>query len=117
MNIKMIERTSVRTKSSSNDRPLARRVVILGSTGSIGVNALGVTEQLGESCQVLGLSAYNNTERLLEQVKRYQPEVVAVWEETAAKEIRSKGIRVRGKALIVLSGLQGLEELAQWPTA
>src|SRR5437879_1605323 len=94
-----------------------RRVTILGSTGSIGVNALGVVERLGEACQVVALSAYGNTARLLEQVKRYQPEAVAVWEESAAQEIRSKGIRVRGKALVVLSGVEGLVELAQWPTA
>ena len=54
---------------------------------------------------------------MLEQVKRYQPEAVSVWEESAAKEIRNKGIRVRGKALVVLSGLEGLIELAQWPSA
>ncbi len=93
------------------------RVVILGSTGSIGVNALGVTEQLGENCRVVALSAHSNTERLLEQVKRYLPEAVAVWEESDAKRIRAKGIKVRGKSLVVLSGLEGLVELAQWPSA
>ena len=62
-----------------------RRVVILGSTGSIGVNALGVIDQLGDGCRVVGLSAHGNIERLLEQVKRYQPEVISVWEESAAQ--------------------------------
>ncbi len=71
------------------------------------MNALGVAEQLGEDCQVMGLSAYGNMTRLLEQMKRYQPEVVSVWEETDAQDIRSKGIQVRGKALKVLSGLEG----------
>jgi 1-deoxy-D-xylulose-5-phosphate reductoisomerase len=52
-----------------------------------------------------------------DQVKRYQPEVVSVWDEATAREIRSKGIRVNGKTLLVLSGVEGLVELAQWPTA
>ena len=96
---------------------MMKRVVILGSTGSIGVNALGVTQQLGKNCRVVALSAHSNTERLLEQIKKYQPEAVSVWEDSAAKEIRAKGIKVRGKSLIVLSGIEGLMELAQWPSA
>jgi 1-deoxy-D-xylulose-5-phosphate reductoisomerase len=94
-----------------------KRIVILGSTGSIGVNALGVAEQLGKDVRVVALSAHSNTEKLLEQIKRYQPEAVSVWEEAAASIIRSKKIRVRGKALVVLSGMEGLLELAQWPSA
>ena len=85
---------------------MMKRVVILGSTGSIGVNALGVTEQLGKECRVVALSAHSNTEKLLEQIKIYKPEAVSVWEESAAKEIRAKGIKVRGKSLIVLSGIE-----------
>lgn len=94
-----------------------RRLVILGSTGSIGVNALGVTEQLGSSCRVVGLSAYANTTLLLKQIERYQPEVVSIWNEIDARAIRAKGLRVKGKRLTVLSGIEGLEELAQWPSA
>src|SRR5438045_1340889 len=105
------------------DRPVAarplpqsslkeRRMVILGSTGSIGVNALGVAELLGESYRIVGLSAYGNTERLLQQVRKFNPEVVSVWDESVAREIRGRGIRVRGKPLIVLSGIEGLVELA-----
>lgn len=100
-----------------NDNKKERRIVVLGSTGSIGVNALDVTARLGEGYRIVGLSAYGNTERLLEQVRRYGPQVVAVWDEAAANEIRSRGILVRGKRLVVLSGLEGLIELASWPDA
>jgi 1-deoxy-D-xylulose-5-phosphate reductoisomerase len=96
---------------------MTKRLVILGSTGSIGVNALGVAETLGAGCRVIGLSAYANTDRLLQQVRRHAPEVISVWEEASAREIRSKGIRVRGKPLKVFSGIEGLIELAQWPSA
>jgi len=92
-------------------------MIILGSTGSIGVNALDVAERLGERYRIVGLSAYGNSERLLEQIRRYSPEVVAVWEESVANAIRSRGLVVHGKRLVVLSGLQGLIELASWPSA
>jgi 1-deoxy-D-xylulose-5-phosphate reductoisomerase len=100
-----------------NDTALQKHVTILGSTGSIGVNALGVIERLGERCRVVALSAHGNTTRLLEQVKRYQPEAVSVWEESDARKIRAKNIRVHGKPLVVFSGIEGLVELAQWPSA
>jgi 1-deoxy-D-xylulose-5-phosphate reductoisomerase len=96
---------------------MTKRLVILGSTGSIGVNALGVAETLGEGCRVVGLSAYSNTDRLLQQVNQHAPEVISVWDEVSAQVIRSKAIRVRGKALKVLSGMEGLIELAQWPSS
>jgi 1-deoxy-D-xylulose-5-phosphate reductoisomerase len=115
MPAKTVDRPAPAMRSSAS--PKERRVVILGSTGSIGVNALGVTELLGDRCRVVGLSAYGNTDRLLEQVKRYSPEVVAVWEEGAAKQIRSLGLKVRGKPLEVLSGIEGLVGLATWPGA
>lgn len=117
MNMKIAERPSPSVKSTSASRPQERRVTLLGSTGSIGVNALGVIERLGESCRVVALSAHGNVERLLEQVKRFQPEAVSIWEESSAAEIRAKNIRVRGKALAVFSGIEGLIELAQWPSA
>ncbi len=113
----MPEKTSVQ-RSRLREGPLPeRRVVLLGSTGSIGVNALDVMERLGPSYRVVALSAYGNRVRLLEQIKRCQPEAVAVWEEPEAKKIRDLGMRVRGKALVVLSGMEGLVELAQWPGA
>src|SRR5436190_12068927 len=117
MTIKMIERPSFSIKSLGGSRPSERRVTILGSTGSIGENALRVIERLGDRGRVVALSAHGNTARLLKQIKRYQPEAVSVWEEAAAQGIRKKNIRVHGKPLAVFSGIEGLVELAQWPTA
>jgi 1-deoxy-D-xylulose-5-phosphate reductoisomerase len=97
--------------------PELRRVVILGSTGSIGVNALGVIQRLGEQYQVTGLSAHGNMVLLSHQIRQYQPEVVSVWDEADAKTMRLKGLIVRGKPLVVLSGLEGLIELAGWSSS
>jgi len=58
-----------------------RRVVVLGSTGSIGVNTLEVVAHLcrqGQPFEVVGLAAGNNVGRLIEQAQTHQPEAVAI---------------------------------------
>jgi len=94
-----------------------RRIVVLGSTGSIGVNALGVIGRLGPGFRVVGLSARRNIALLLKQIREYEPEAVSVWEESDAQTLRAKALMVRGKPLVVLAGLEGLTELASWSSA
>ena len=55
-----------------------KNVVILGSTGSIGVNTLKVIERFPERFKVLGLTAYNNSRLLAKQVRQFSPKYVAV---------------------------------------
>ncbi len=55
-----------------------KNVVILGSTGSIGVNTLKIIERFPERFKVLGLTAYNNSRLLAKQVRRFVPKYVAV---------------------------------------
>ena len=57
---------------------MAKRIAILGSTGSIGCNALEVIEHLGEGFSAVALSARSQTEKLLEQVRKHRPAAVAV---------------------------------------
>ena len=52
---------------------MKRRISILGSTGSIGVNALKVISHLQNELEVVYLSANKNMALLLEQIKIYQP--------------------------------------------
>src|SRR6185437_9808429 len=101
--MKLVEKQS-RPAATAPKPSKERRIVILGSTGSIGVNALNVIDHLGARARVVGLTAYGNTEKLLDQVQKFSPEVVAVWDEESARAIRQKGLRVRGKPLQVLSG-------------
>jgi len=96
---------------------LGRRIVILGSTGSIGMQALDVIGRMGDHCRVVGLGTYGQLDRLMEQIRRFQPEVVVEWDEASAASIRDRHIRIRGRPLIVLSGLKGLMEIAAWPGA
>ncbi len=88
----------------------ARRLVVLGSTGSIGTQTLDVVERLnllGFEIVVAGLSAGRNASLLIEQVERFRPQVVCLSDEKRAPELRK-----RFPQLTVLTGGSGLSELA-----
>ena len=57
---------------------MKKRIAILGSTGSIGKNALKVIDALGDDFEVAALTAHNNIELLAEQVKKYKPKIAVV---------------------------------------
>lgn len=67
-----------------------KKVFVLGSTGSIGINCLTVIRKLKDDFEVTGLTVNSNTELLLEQIKKFNPKVVAVRDESAAKKISGK---------------------------
>ncbi len=66
-----------------------KRVAILGSTGSIGVQALDVASRFPDRFQVVGLAAGRNVARLAEQVRRFRPRLVSASDEGAARELRA----------------------------
>jgi 1-deoxy-D-xylulose-5-phosphate reductoisomerase len=88
-----------------------KRIVILGSTGSIGRNALWVAEQFPDRFQVVGLGAGKNIDLLVEQVRRVRPRTVAVLTEELAQHLR----RRLQPGTEVLAGLKGYQELACLP--
>ena len=57
---------------------MTKQIAILGSTGSIGRNALRVIDALGPEYSIIALSAHSNVELLAEQTRRYKPRFVAV---------------------------------------
>jgi 1-deoxy-D-xylulose-5-phosphate reductoisomerase len=64
-----------------------RRLVVLGSTGSIGTNCLDVVNHLGDRFQVLGLSAHSSGHALLEQARRHRPRWVVLTDDDAARQL------------------------------
>ncbi|UCG56979.1 MAG: 1-deoxy-D-xylulose-5-phosphate reductoisomerase [Phycisphaerales bacterium] len=88
---------------------MVTNISILGSTGSVGKNALRVVEALGDEYRVTALSANSSVEELAEQVRRYKPQVVAVTDVSSADRFRdlSGDLDVE-----VLSGPDGLIEIA-----
>jgi 1-deoxy-D-xylulose-5-phosphate reductoisomerase len=55
-----------------------KRIAILGSTGSIGKNALRVIDALGAGYEVAALSGHSSVALLAEQARKYRPKYVAV---------------------------------------
>lgn len=88
-------------------------ISILGSTGSIGCNALRVLDSFREeeSFRVVALAAGRNVEKLAEQVERFKPELAAVEDESCAQELR-RALKLRDVARPpeILTGEAGLVE-------
>ena len=94
-----------------------RKLALLGSTGSIGTQALRVMENLqaqGEEVQVEVLAARSNVRLLEEQARRFHPSAVAVFDEAAACSLRDS---LRDTSIQVLAGMEGLCEAAAWEGA
>lgn len=85
-----------------------KRIVILGSTGSIGKNALDVISRHRDRFIVVGLSAGSNIDLLEEQINIFKPRVVAVVDEKSAVELRKRIAR----GTEVLSGEEGINNVA-----
>jgi 1-deoxy-D-xylulose-5-phosphate reductoisomerase len=67
-----------------------RRISILGSTGSIGVQALQVVTNLPGEFQVVALTARRNATLLVEQAERFQVKAVAIAETESAEELQER---------------------------
>ncbi len=85
-----------------------RSAVILGSTGSIGQQALEVISAHPERFRVLGLSAQRNLDLLISQWERFRPPVVGIGEENLASALRER----LPAEVKILAGESGLCELA-----
>lgn len=85
-----------------------KRLSILGSTGSIGTQALDVCRNLGYS--VVALAAGNNAELLEKQAREFKPKLVALYNEEAAKGL---SIALSDTDITVLGGEEGVLKAAE----
>ena len=85
-----------------------RKIAVLGSTGSIGTQTLSVVEE-HKDIEVSALACGSNIELLEEQMRKFHPQLVAVWEEEKAKELR---IRTADLSIPVSFGMEGLLQVA-----
>ena len=90
---------------------MKRKIVILGSTGSIGENACRVAAALPEHIEIVGLASRTNYVRLLEQARQFNVRTLAVADPGAAEACRREAPR----GTTVLSGDEGVEQLAALP--
>ena len=87
-----------------------KRIVILGSTGSIGTNTLDIVAKFPDEFQVVGLTAGSNHSRLEEQLRTFKPQAAALSDDAAAEKLRA---RCKDVPTQILSGVKGLEQIAQ----
>src|SRR5262245_24073175 len=88
-----------------------RSLVILGSTGSVGTQALDVVRRNPDRFRVVGLSAGANQELLVGQIREFLPPLVAIADEEAAADVREKLAGITGVEVLV--GPEAAETLAR----
>jgi len=89
-----------------------KNLSILGSTGSIGCNALEIVAMFPERFTVRALAAKNNTRLLARQVERFAPELAVVFDETRAIEL--KRMLSSGPKVEIMHGQEGYRTAANY---
>ncbi|TSA53680.1 MAG: 1-deoxy-D-xylulose-5-phosphate reductoisomerase [Planctomycetaceae bacterium] len=89
---------------------MTKRIAILGSTGSIGKNALRVIDSLGPQYEVVALSAHSSVELLAEQARRYKPGFVAITNSDYEEQLRGF---IGDLDIEILAGPDGLIKIAE----
>lgn len=91
---------------------MRRKISVLGSTGSIGKNALKIASNNKEKIEIVALAVKENIELLEQQVLEHSPRLVAVYDKAKAVELQKRIPHVR-----VVGGLEGLCEVATYHEA
>ncbi len=91
-----------------------KRLALLGSTGSIGVTTLNLVARFPDRFRIEALAAGKNVERLVEQVRQFEPRIVAVADDDGARALRAALPGFRGALLV---GADGLDRVATAPGA
>ena len=96
-----------------------KAISVLGSTGSIGTQTLEIASEFPENFKVVALTAGRNLNLLLEQIKKFKPEVVAVANENDLPELKERlnGIKKSINIPNLVAGPEGLEVAASWSEA
>ena len=91
---------------------MSKRLAILGSTGSVGVNTLKIVEEFPDRWTVENLAAGRNTELLAEQVRRFRPRAVSVIDARAADDLRA---RLESESVEIHEGPEGAMRMSSSP--
>lgn len=85
-----------------------KNIVVLGSTGSIGTQTLEIVDAYPDRLQIVALAAGSNVEKIEPQIRKYHPKKVVMFDEAAAKALKTK---VADLDVTVLAGMMGLIEI------
>jgi 1-deoxy-D-xylulose-5-phosphate reductoisomerase len=91
-------------------------VTVLGATGSIGVSTLNVLQRHSDRFRIIALTANRDVERLFQQCCDCRPDYAVMADNESAEQLRSR-LRAVDAAIEVLSGNEGLEQVAALPQA
>ena len=91
-----------------------RKIVLLGSTGSIGTQTLDVVRNNPKELEVVGMAANTRVAEVEKQVREFKPKYVCMYDEKAAKDLKD---RLSDLETIVYSGMEGLLEIVSVPEA
>jgi len=91
-----------------------RKVVVLGSTGSIGLSTLSLFEESGAPVEILALTAGGNVDRLIKQALRWRPQIAVIQDEAKLEALRAglagSGVRAAaGSAAIIEAAAMGAD--------
>jgi 1-deoxy-D-xylulose-5-phosphate reductoisomerase len=89
-----------------------KRLAILGSTGSIGVNTLDIVRQFPERFEIVGLSAGLNIQLLKQQIVQFRPKVVSVLNKESSEPLQRE---LSGTPTQIVHGVEGLIQVATHP--
>ena len=87
-----------------------KRIAILGSTGSIGTQALEVIEEHSDLYEAYILTANNQVDKLIEQARKFQPEAVVIANETHYDKLKNA---LSDLPIKIYAGAKALEEIVQ----
>ncbi len=91
-----------------------KRLAILGSTGSIGTNVLEIVSRYPDRFRVVALGGGGNLARMEQQIREYRPDLVAVTDSDAARQLEARFPR---QGIHFLAGPEGLNAVASHPEA
>src|SRR5213593_4209763 len=88
-------------------RTRARRgVSVLGSTGSIGVQALDLIARFPERFEIVALAAHRNVELLAQQVLKHRPSLVVIGDERRRADLEAAAREAQSEIMVGAEGLQ-----------
>lgn len=93
-----------------------KNVVLLGTTGSIGVSTQKVAADLPDRVRIVGMASRESVDGMEKAVQQFQPKAVAMTNPAKARELQSR-LAAKGNKMTVLEGDQGLIDLATMPEA
>ncbi len=91
-----------------------KKLVILGSTGSIGTQALDVVRKHPDRFSIVALAAKKSWQRLVRQAREFGVSAIALLDEEAAFRAQEE---LQDSSVVVLSGKKGIEKIAAWGDA